>query len=93
MLNDVERNKLRLGLKVGIFYFQYTLLKQKLKNREGELPIAPRGVPKHKENEPEESLTGEEAMAEENIRKLARHNQPSHALAGLSAEEQKHQPL
>ena len=26
-LDNVQRNKLRLGQKVGIFYFQYTLLK------------------------------------------------------------------
>ena len=53
-LNDIQRNKLRLGLKVGIFYFQYTLLKHTLETDQLENLMAPRGHIRHRENEPDD---------------------------------------
>ena len=45
-MDDVERTKLRLGLKIGLFYYQYTIL---LKNLKTFRLMAPRG---HRENNP-----------------------------------------
>ena len=39
-LNDIERLKLRLGLKIGLFYYQYTILLKSLKSN---VLDAPRG--------------------------------------------------
>ena len=39
-LNDIERLKLRLGLKIGLFYYQYTILLKSLKEN---VLDAPRG--------------------------------------------------
>ena len=73
-MNDVQRTKLRLAIKVGIFYFQYTLLKQFMQNVEEELPLAPRGYVGHEANEPRESA------ADLKFKELSKHNQPQKAL-------------
>ena len=72
-LNDLQQQKLRLGIKVGIFYFQYTLLKQSLANRNQEMLHAPRGYAKHLENEP---VDPEHAKMQVQFDKLNKHDQP-----------------
>jgi len=71
-------------MKVGIFYFQYTLLKQLLFGQESEILYAPRG---HGQEE-EKSLGGEnkESAREAQFKELEKHNQPQKAL-GLSSDK------
>lgn len=53
-LDALQCKKLRMSLKIGIFYFQYTLLKQFLLTEEQSALKAPRGYAGHKKNEPVE---------------------------------------
>ena len=76
-LDDVQRNKLRLGQKVGIFYFQYTLLKRTLQIQTNEIPLAPRGIAAHKVNEPDEV----DHPSDRNYKRLERYGQPQKALS------------
>ena len=40
IMTDIERLKLRMGLKIGLFYYQYTILINSLKQ---DVMLAPRG--------------------------------------------------
>ena len=69
-LSPVDKTKLRLALKVGIFYFQYTQLKHQILVKEQEVLVAPRNHPGHLANEPAESI------GDQMVEELARHKQP-----------------
>lgn len=53
-LNADEKKKLVLAQKVGLFYFQYTQLKQMVEQQSHLRIKAPRGHPAHHEGEPVE---------------------------------------
>ena len=72
-VDDVARNKLRLGQKVGIFYFQYTLLKQTLEVQKADIPLAPRSIERHRDNEPAERQDEEALEQDRKFKLLARH--------------------
>ena len=94
----MERTKLRLGLKVGIFYFQYTLLRQVLNEMDGELLNAPRkrypdpieldeGAADQNESELlAKPSKGDIKDLDKKFQLLQRHKQPENAL-GLDIKE------